>query len=332
MARNLSVAAGMALTIAIAMPTIAYGQRAGAELRLNQLQWIGTHNSYHIEPSPNEAFPDLAYSHQPLPEQLAMGLRFFELDIQTPAKRRGTSATSELEVFHVVGIDEGTHCRAFRLCLQQIGDFVEENPHAGPVFVQLELKLQKGVRGQQIANTLMAVNAEIVQTIGRAGLLVPSDIADKPTSLRSSVQSGGWPLASQASSKIIFILNSSDRVTEIYLRMLRADFRKVMFPALEDRTDPRAAVINTFDLSSDIACQASQSGQLVITYADWRTTAARNNDTSQRDAAFKSGAQLIATDFPVPDLRKSSYQVSFSDGLVSTSNPYLRKRQTCRSD
>ena len=69
-------------------------------MRLNEIQYIGTHNSYHIDPdqtidllllinryqrgekwASEKLVPALAYSPPPLQVQLAMGLRMFELDL-----------------------------------------------------------------------------------------------------------------------------------------------------------------------------------------------------------------------------------------------------------
>jgi hypothetical protein len=73
---------------------------AGAGLRLNEIQLIGTHNSYHIEPDPAVAalleranykqsdswpaerlVPAIGYTHAPIDVQLAYGVRHLEIDI-----------------------------------------------------------------------------------------------------------------------------------------------------------------------------------------------------------------------------------------------------------
>src|SRR5688572_25198299 len=57
-------------------------------VRMNQLQLLGTHNSYHIAPAPpmmavlGARARNIEYSHRPLAEQLSqLGIRKFELDI-----------------------------------------------------------------------------------------------------------------------------------------------------------------------------------------------------------------------------------------------------------
>ena len=56
-------------------------------VRMNQLQVLGTHNSYHLAAAPallaalGEHGRNLDYTHRPLTEQLARGIRQFELDV-----------------------------------------------------------------------------------------------------------------------------------------------------------------------------------------------------------------------------------------------------------
>src|SRR5580700_11980572 len=65
-------------------------------LKLNQIQVIGTHNSYHAGIAPNEsklwqakyadAYKGLDYQHQPLPQQFDSGVRQIELDVYADTK------------------------------------------------------------------------------------------------------------------------------------------------------------------------------------------------------------------------------------------------------
>ena len=62
------------MAVAVAgRPELSAGEPAAVEqLRINQLQFLGTHNSYHVrDPAkPNKNFPDWSYSHAPLDVQL----------------------------------------------------------------------------------------------------------------------------------------------------------------------------------------------------------------------------------------------------------------------
>lgn len=94
-----AVAAG-AMMIA-ACTQMQTGSGAESPSRLNDLQWIGTHNSYHIQPDRDvlelmlatdyresaewpaaRLVPALAYTHASIADQLEMGIRLFELDVR----------------------------------------------------------------------------------------------------------------------------------------------------------------------------------------------------------------------------------------------------------
>jgi hypothetical protein len=61
-------------------------------------------------------------------------------------------------------------------------------------------------------------------------------------------------------------------------------------------------------------------GAAALDSVDADTVQARSNDTTQRDAALSSGAQFISTDYPVPDLRFSDYQVTLPGGHIARCN------------
>src|ERR1700753_977376 len=79
-----------------AAAAIVTGQEHSAPVRMNEIQVIGSHNSYHAGISPNEmaflrkAKPEAAdaldYSHPALTVQLNAGVRQVELDIYGDSK------------------------------------------------------------------------------------------------------------------------------------------------------------------------------------------------------------------------------------------------------
>ena len=94
---RLAAAVALALAATALVPTAAAanGRSAGPALRMNEIQVIGTHNSYHRELSAAERVAHdavyggapiyenfLAYSHASLPNQLRLqGARGLELDL-----------------------------------------------------------------------------------------------------------------------------------------------------------------------------------------------------------------------------------------------------------
>ncbi len=129
---------GMALAIVLVLSdgalTRAAEPSAIEQLRINQVQYIGTHNSYHVrDPAkPNKNFPDWSYSHAPLDVQLEHGVRSFELDLQY---RNG-----EFLVFHVAILDEGSTCRTLKAGLETVRKWSDAHPRHLPISFLFELK------------------------------------------------------------------------------------------------------------------------------------------------------------------------------------------------
>ena len=95
------------------------------------------------------------------------------------------------------------------------------------------------------------------------------------------------------------------------------------------RTHPAAAWMKRNDPvgSFDEIQSLVKAGFLVRTRADAGTVEARANDAARRDQAFASGAQLISTDYPEPDLRFSGCAVRFERGVVRRTS--ARRLSTC---
>ena len=79
--------------------------------------------------------------------------------------------------------------------------------------------------------------------------------------------------------------------------------------------------------------QAVLDGYVVRTRSDADTVQARTGDVTMREAALRSGAQWISTDYPVPDPRFSTgYAVTIPDGTPARCNPVLLPSACTPSD
>lgn len=327
---------------------------AADELRLNQIQMIGSHNSYHIEPDAalrvirqSEAglaarpFDTLLYTHLALSTQLELGVRFFELDVYldpkgdrfspetflAPIRKAGLvpDAPFDIEqqlsqpgtkVFHTPE-DMRSTCLLLTRCLAEMRDWIAEHPDAGPVLIQFEPKEALGARHDAV-QSWEALERDILAIVPVSEIYLPSAMAARPDALRQAAIDSRWPEVAALRGKFIFILNSSRNIPS-YLGALKSGQARLMFPAFTDASQLEAAFVSRVKPDAEDTPALVRAGQIVITYADWRTIAARQNDTKGRDAAFRSGAQLIATDFAVADRRFSPYNVRFPEG-------YVRKR------
>lgn len=144
-------------------------------LRLNQIQVIGTHNSYHAgmsdaavawlrlkRPAWAEA---LDYAHPDMTGQLDQGIRQLEIDLYADhegdhythpfgpvwEKAEGISPSlddkptdamygPDFKVMHIVDVDQRSSCEPFRACLETIRQWSDAHPHHLPLFILLETK------------------------------------------------------------------------------------------------------------------------------------------------------------------------------------------------
>jgi hypothetical protein len=149
--------------------------RQDQTLRINQIQVIGTHNSYHTGIAPSErklieqqnpkAMRALDYAHASLPDQLTGGARQLEIDVYADTKggryahpaivdkvrEAGLPADPDFDpnhemdkpgfkVMHVLGVDQRSSCHTFIACLTIIRGWSKEHPQHLPIFILVETK------------------------------------------------------------------------------------------------------------------------------------------------------------------------------------------------
>ena len=93
--------------------------------------------------------------------------------------------------------------------------------------------------------------------------------------------------------------------------------------------DADAAFIEQNDGTRTVIDDLVHQGYLVRARTDEGTEQARTNDTTHRDLALSSGAQLISTDYPTSEPSPwTSYSVGLPGGLVARCNP-VNKPSIC---
>jgi hypothetical protein len=308
--------------------------------RLNEIQVLGTHNSYHIQPRAAllgaiasfepELAATLEYSHLPLGEQLERGARQLELDVYADpagghyARRAGllaigqdpTSGLAELnapglKVLHIQDLDFETHCLSFRACLDAIHDFSRERPTHVPLLIMIEAKQDpiEDPLGLGFAvpvpfgpAELDSIDEEIRSVFSDADLITPDDVRGDADTLERAVLDHGWPSVLQSRGRVLFALLNGDAAREGYVAGHPSLRGRVMFTTSPVGT-PEAAFFNVNDARADAQriAELVTAGYLVRTRADIDTIQARSGDTSLQAAAFASGAQFVSTDYLVPD-------------------------------
>lgn len=356
--RRLPVIAVMLAALLLLLPPAATaGPRT---LRLNDIQVVGTHNSYHLEASPaesvvrrNAGFDDspLAYSHASLTEQLeAQGVRQLELDLfadpiggryARPKLRRlaaeGPYDPAMLEagtkVLHIQDYDYRSNCLTLVRCLHEVREWSRAHPRHVPLAVLLEFKdarlpvgLPAAVPLPWTAARMDHVDAEIRSVFRPQELIVPDDVRDGRRTLRASVLRNGWPPLHRARGRVMFLMENREPHRSRYLTGHPRLAGRVMFTAsAPGRSD--AAFIQVEDprgAGLPRIRRLVRRGFVVRTRADADTVQARRNDTGRSVSALSSGAHWVSTDYPAAGMATrfaSPYLVQLPGGAFARCNP-----------
>jgi hypothetical protein len=82
-------------------------------------------------------------------------------------------------------------------------------------------------------------------------------------------------------------------------------------------------VIRNNPLGKEDQIRALSKTYIVRTRTDVETMQARTNDYSMFNAAIKSGAQILSTDYYVPDQSLSGYNVTLNPFKLNTAWPFI---------
>jgi hypothetical protein len=338
-------------------------------VRLNEIQTLGSHNSYHIAPAApmlarlGERGQSLQYTHRPLLEQLSqLGIRKFELDVYadpdggryaTPLALQMikglTPPSAELKtagfkVLHTPDDDYWTTCPTLTACLTTIRDWSRANQWHVPIMVMIEAKDASRDDPKQAGYTqplpigpaeFRALDREIRSIFDPQHLLTPDRVRGSHATLAAAIQKDGWPLLRDARGKILFALDNTDGHKAHYLEGNPSLEGRVLFVS-SDRGEPSAAFIK---LNEALGADEQNIRQhvrdrfLVRTRADIPTVEARSGSTLRRDAAFRSGAQYVSTDYPERSPFGSGYlaRLPGAERLAARCNPVNAPRG-CRDE
>jgi len=370
MPRFLRASAALASGLFAAASAVSAAAGSDAAVRINQIQVIGTHNSYHAGLTPGvakllqavnpKAFEGLDYSHGDLTAQLGHGIRQVELDIFADAKGgrfahpygatlntggaaafdpQGVMLKPGFKVMHLQDIDYVSNCQPFIACLSTIRAWSRAHPRHLPIFILVETKTQPpipGVPGMAAPEpfttaVLDALDAEIRSVVPAGELITPDQVRGRYATLPEAVAHGGWPTLKAARGKLVFLLDQTN-VTAAYVAGHPALAGRVLFTNAAPG-QPDAAFVEENDGAPDVIASLVKSGYLVRTRSDADTKEGRSGDTTQRDAALRSGAQIVSTDYPwYEPSRWTGYTVSLPGQAPARCNPVNAPRDCADAD
>jgi hypothetical protein len=313
-----ALAAGVALLFGFGRPTLsASGPTNIEELRINQLQFVGTHNSYHVRAKPHRNFKSLNYSHAPLNVQLDRGVRSLELDLH--------DRTGVFEVFHVVKMDEGTTCRRLSDALETVRKWSDAHPHHLPISFLFELK-KDGIGLDPTIHPFNAASLDRLDELLRsvfpaARCITPDDVRGTAPTLREAVEKGGWPTIAASRGKVFFTLHDEGKLRDAYVKGHPSLRGRVMFVRSDDSRDDAATLVLDNPRDPDIP-RLVQAGFFIRTRADADLHTDQPDKPSRLKAALASGAQVVSTDFPAGEPQAGTgYIVEFPKSAPARVNP-----------
>lgn len=331
------------------------------DLRINEIQVVGSHNSYHLAASAEEtavrrgfigeADDLMQYSHAPLGEQLAeQKVRQIELDIFRDTEGglysepllRGVAGHGPYDpamdapgtkVLHVQDVDYRSTCLTLVACLQAVETWSDANPDHLPIAILLELKDDEVPLGgfpfvvpePWTADAMDALDEEILSVVDREGIITPDDVRGDAATLEDAVLDTGWPTLGDSRGKVMFLMDNGGGYRTDYLAGHPSLEDRILFTSAEPGQDDAAFVkVNDARGGEARIRQLVADGYVVRTRSDAETVEAREGDTSARDAALRSGAQWVSTDYPVVEYARSfrtGFVVEIPGGTIARCNP-----------
>lgn len=325
---------------------------SGQDLKLNQIQAIGSHNSYHMAPPEalmktvvkiNKDAAAWNYTHPPLAQQLEIGVRQFELDIFVDSKgglfanpmalklaqlageklpafnASGEYSKPGIKVLHVPDVDCWSTVPSLKGALEEMRAWSDKHPQHLPVMVLLECKDQRDGAVPTKPETftrerLLELEQEILAAIPAARILRPDDVRGTTPTLREAVVQKGWPTVDSLRGKFLFCLDNTDEIRSRYLESNPALEGRLIFVSAPDEKDPAAAWFKCNDpkREKEQILRLVKAGFLVRTRSD-----VNKPDAAMKEAAFTSGAQWVSSD---RFIKEKADSVTF-DGNLFRVNP-----------
>ena len=326
------------------------------DLRLNEIQAIGTHNSFHqpLEAGEMVLLSDLdeqqaaqrTYRHQPIGVQVAdQGIRQIELDVfvdnegglyASPSLRRQAGPPDLVEthpemaepgtkVLHEQDVDYRSVCPTFVQCITEIAEWSDANPDHVPVAVFIQYKDgplifpvdDQAVPEKWVPENMAKLEAEILSVFEPDDLITPDDVRGDHATLEEAVTTDGWPTLGETRGRVMFATVNGEPYRSLYLEDHEGLAGRLMFTNAEPG-QPDAAVLSVDDPLAEPGriTELVEQGYLVRTRADSPNEHARTDDTSRRDAALASGAHWVSTDYPAQGMAEADHGTDYVVQLV----------------
>ena len=297
-------------------------------MRLNEIRFIGTHNSYkaynpHAEKLMQRLIAPLgfaerrewSYSFEPLSQQFDKGIRSIELDVMR--EKDGFRCA------HIPVVDYASNCPDFSLALREIALWSDHHPGHLPITILIEPKPTVLLGGKLFhsfnLDDVLALDDLVADVLGER-LYIPADMLGDYENFVQMRAADGYPGLSELLGKIIVIYHYNRRTTEAYAAHDPTMRSQKMFPSV-------GAWIVYYnedgDVNKDYAC-------FVLDWSNMEENTGKNNmlvrirtdsypwrDAEWEAEAMASGAFILSTDFPPRDVvGEDPHIVTFEGGAM----------------
>jgi hypothetical protein len=260
------------------------------ELRLNHIQVVASHNSYHIAPleplraelerRPPAILAVWDYTNPPLDEQFeTRGVRAVEIDVfadpeggkyadrgsigaltGNPASGIPELDLPGLKVLHIQDIDFESTCWLFVDCLSTIKQWSDDHPGHAPIMIQIEAKddeLQIPGLGFEFVvpipigdAELDTIDAEIRSVFPIEQIITPDEVRGDRETLEEAILTDGWPTLAESRGRVLFTLDNGGGVKATYIAGHPSLRGRIMFTD-SSPGEPEAAFVKLNDPVAD---------------------------------------------------------------------------------
>ena len=302
-------------------------QAIACGVKYNEVVFLGTHNSY--KNGATDEYKKLYdaldvatfgivsaettdFAADTLTQQLELGIRNLELDIETVVGEEISFAVS-----HMPYMDNVSSCYDLALALEEVKLWSENNPGHLPVSIIIEPKRAVlpvgGMRGFNLeyANIL----DELVGEVMGDTLLTPADMMGDYSSFKEMREADGWLPLGDTMGKVLVLLHDCS-ATDKFISQDETIKSRAMFPVLryEDRNESYTSFI--LDNEPDIALRhekenIDECNLIVRTRADSFPTFSEE----RYELINQCSSQIVSSDY-VPKSGESPYHTFDFDGYT----------------
>jgi hypothetical protein len=342
-------------------------------VRLNELRFLASHNSYKRKPDPKvirflsrfkkrlggDLDPiQLDYGHLPIPVQLNdYNIRGFELDVYNDPKgghyrkrrvnmflsgrrqkiKNETMRQPGFKILHIADVDFETNYLTIEEAFSELSQWSLTHPTHEPIFINIEAKgsspgdysgflrflgFKRAIPFDSIAVELL--DQKIRKWFGTDSLLFsPKDLQGEYSSIKERLEDAGWPTLEEVRGKILFLYDSDH--DGLYNLSLNNGEDKPMFAYGEIGGESTAFVMRNDPIGKEEEINELSRKYMVRTRTDAGSLEARAHDYTRYQAAMKSNAQIISTDYYEKDPEISDFQIGLVEAGKINSVPFILK-------